>query len=75
MKYDTEVNVVQLQRRYPAIRDGEECYVKRKCLTTAERLKTVAQLRKEAAAAARHADALEAEMEALIRAGRLDPAS
>jgi hypothetical protein len=52
---------MQLLRRYPAIRDGEVVYVLREYLTLEERRENSERLRKEAAAKAAHADAIQAE--------------
>lgn len=59
----------QLQPRYPANRSGEEVYVRREFLTLAERNANIARLRSEASAKFRHADALQAETDALERQG------
>lgn len=61
----------QLQRRYPADRGGDESYVLREHMTVAERRANVSRLRAEASSKARHADALEAETEALLARGLL----
>jgi hypothetical protein len=65
----------QLQPRYPAIRtiDGEreEVYVLRENLTLKERLRNIDRLRREAEAKMVHADALQAETDFLVRAGKL----
>lgn len=66
----------QLQERYPAMRglseDGStEGYVLRNHMTVEERRKNINRLRREARAKIRHADALEAETESLIREGKL----
>jgi hypothetical protein len=58
----------QLQRRYPTKRNSEEQYVLREKLTLAERRDNSARLRAEASAKLSHADALDAETDALIRA-------
>lgn len=61
----------QLQRRYPALRDDEEVYVLRACLTLAER-KTIEQRMMAASISlARHVDAFRAETEQLLRQGML----
>lgn len=65
----------QLQRRYPAVRASEEVYVLREHMTLDERRANVARLRAEAASKARHADALEAETEALLARGLLSAAA
>lgn len=61
----------QLQRRYPAERNGEEVYVLRDHLSLDERRRNIFRLRAEASSKARHADALEAETEGLIARGVL----
>jgi hypothetical protein len=62
---------MELQPRYPATRNEDEVYVQRERLTFEERQIIIAKLRAEARAKSLHADALEAETEKLIRAGRL----
>lgn len=65
----------QLQRRYPATREGEEVYVLRERLTLAERKANSARLRAESIAKARHADALDAETDALLAHGHFSDAA
>jgi hypothetical protein len=71
----------QLQPRYPAKRplvDGEtpeDVYVLREHLTKNERDKNILRLRREAEAKTVHADALQAETDYLIQAGRLSEES
>lgn len=60
-----------LQPRYPADREEDEVYVLRERLSYEERLIIIAKLRAEANAKLKHAEALEAETERLIRAGKL----
>ncbi len=62
----------QLQRRYPAQRNGDEEYVLREHMTVEERRANSARLRAEAASKNRHADALDAETDALVAAGHFD---
>lgn len=64
-----------LQVRYPTTRNGELSYVKREYLTYEERMENVRALRMEAEAKLRHADALEAETEYLVKNGTLDKAA
>jgi len=61
----------ELQRYYPAVRQGEEIRVLREHLTVPERRQCAMALRRESASKAAHADALDAETDALIRAGIL----
>jgi hypothetical protein len=63
-----------LQPRYPAQREGCDAYVLRDRLTLAERRDNISRLRHEAVAKTRHADALEAETEDMIRRGELQEA-
>jgi hypothetical protein len=60
-----------LQRRYPAHRDGEEVYVLREFLTETERRGNVARLRAEGKSKLAHANALELETDTLFAAGKL----
>jgi hypothetical protein len=62
---------MQLQPRYPAKRDGEDVYVIRAELTLKERRIIIARLEAEASAKARHAEALKAETEDLLKRGVL----
>jgi hypothetical protein len=62
---------MQLQPRYPAKRDGEDVYVVRAELTLQERRLIIARLETEAKAKTRHAEALKAETEALLKRGVL----
>lgn len=62
----------ELQRRYPAERNGVATYVLREKLTLAERRRNVATLRAESAAKAAHADSLEAETDELLSSGYFD---
>lgn len=57
------------------VRASEEVYVLREHMTLDERRANVARLRAEAASKARHADALEAETEALLARGLLSAAA
>lgn len=59
----------ELQRRYPAMRNGKEGYVLRENLTIAERDANSARLRAEAASKKAHADALDAETGDLLAKG------
>jgi hypothetical protein len=59
----------QLQPRYPAMRSGQETYVRREHLTLDERGINIARLRSEGAAKLRHANALQAETDALVAQG------
>jgi len=59
----------QLQPRYPARRNGQEVYVKREHLTLSERDAVCARLKAEATAKSRHADAFQAETDALLMQG------
>ena len=61
----------ELQPRYPAQRDGDEAYVLRLHLTIDERRENSARLRSEAKTKLRHANALDAETDDLIRKGVL----
>lgn len=61
----------ELQRRYPAQRDGRDCYVLREHLTLSERRQCADDLRREGRAKVRHGDRLDAETDALIRVGAL----
>ena len=68
----------QLQARYPATRaiegmdrEKEEVYVLREHLTVKERRQNSARLRGEANAKIAHADALDAETDAMVRSGKL----
>jgi hypothetical protein len=65
----------QLQRRYPAHRSGEEVYVLREHLTLAGRRANSARLRAEAASKLQHANALDAETDALVARGYLSDAA
>jgi hypothetical protein len=58
-----------LQPRYPAIRNGEEVYVKREHLTLHERKYNIGRLRNEGESKVKHAIALEAETNMLIARG------
>jgi phage gp16-like protein len=58
-----------LQKQYPAKRGPEIIYVAREDLTLAERQWNIDRLRKESAAKAKHADALQAETDALVARG------
>ena len=66
---------MRLQRRYPVRREEEENsdprYVLRSELTLAERNLNIARLRREAESKNNHADALQGETNALLRAGKL----
>ncbi len=55
------MNETSLQERCGVTRNGREVFVRREDLTIAERLAIVVQMRREAEADARHADALDAE--------------
>lgn len=59
----------ELQAYYPAQRNGEEVYVKRAELTLAERQANITRLRAEAESKSKHADALQAETDALMAKG------
>lgn len=65
----------QLQRRYPAVRNGEEVYVLREHMTLRERRQMSARLRSEAKAKSQHADALDAETDALLQLGEIAEAA
>jgi len=60
-----------LQPRYPVKDDAEMEYVLRECLTYAERMANIERLRHEAATKRLHADALQSETDALVRARKL----
>jgi hypothetical protein len=62
---------LELQPRYPATRHEDEVYVSRERLTFEERQIIIAKLRAEGKAKLKHAAALEAETDKLIRAGKL----
>src|SRR5271157_1947316 len=62
---------MQLQPRYPAKRDGEDVYVVRSMLTLQERRIIIARLELEASAKMRHAQALKAETDELLKRGVL----
>lgn len=61
----------RLQKRYPAERHGDDCYVLRECLTVDEREANAQRLEKEGAAKLAHADALRAETKKLMSVGVL----
>lgn len=58
-----------LQPYYPCKRSGEAVVVRRDLLTLEERLANIARLRAEAESKAKHADALQAETDALMAQG------
>lgn len=62
----------QLQRRYPALRGGEEIYVLRECMTIAERRIMAARLYAEGESKIKHAQALDAETDKLEQAGAFE---
>lgn len=61
----------QLQRRYPAEREGEEVYVLREYLTLMERRVIERRMRAAAISLGRHCDAFAAETDALEAQGAL----
>jgi len=71
----TELFDGQLQRRYPATRDGEEGYVLRDHLTLAERRTIEVRMSTAAMSLARHVDAFRAETEVLVARGDLSDAA
>jgi hypothetical protein len=62
----------QLQRRYPASRNGDEVYVLREHLTLPERRSIEARMSAAARSLARHTDAFRAETETLLATGAFD---
>lgn len=58
-----------LQANYPVTRSGELIFIARMDMTLEDRQANISRLRKESAAKARHADALQAETDKLVAQG------
>lgn len=65
-------NFFELQPRYPVTRDGTEVYIPRMEMDYLERVENIGRLRCEARTKNRHADALQAETDKLVRDGSLE---
>jgi len=68
---NSQGNFFELQPRYPVMRDGIEVYIPRMEMTYEDRLENIQRLESEAKTKSRHARALRAETDNLVRSGKL----